>query len=320
MKRTTGLERILTIIMVMGLLVATSPLAANAATQVFVSIVPQQYFVEKIGGPLVDVDVLVMPGANPHMYEPTPRQMTKLSKAKAYFAIGVGLEETWLPRINAANQSMRIFHTQRGIEKIPMVAHGHQEEHEDEREAGHEDGHGHDGAEAEHGHHHDHGTLDPHIWLSPKLALTIARNTCAGLIRIDPENRKTYESNLAKFLIEIQKTDAAITKTLAAVPADKRTFMVFHPSWGYFANQYGLTQIPIEAEGNEPSPKHLAEIIEHGRELHIPVIFVQPQFSQKSAQVIAAELDARVIPLDPLAKDWKDNLLQAAEAFSKTLK
>lgn len=296
----------------------TLGLAGHAAAResVFVTIVPQKYFVEQIAGDLVDIHVLVMPGANPHMYEPSPAQMAALEKTKVYFAIGIALENAWLPRINGANPSLRIVHTQRGVTKIPMAAHGHGEEEHDE--------HGHEQHAAEHdtheGHDHAHGTLDPHIWLDPVRVRTIAKNICAGLIKADPQNKTAYEANLAVFMKQIDETHAAITETLSSLPAERRTFMVFHPSWGYFADRYGLTQLPIEAEGKEPSPKDMVKIIRHARENNISVIFVQPQFSERSADIIARELKAQVVPLDPLAEDWKANLLNAAKAFETRLR
>lgn len=292
---------------VLGLMVAwAGPALAGGKVRAFVSVLPQKYFVERIGGDLVDVGVLVLPGANPHMYEPTPRQMTALTKAQVYFAIGVNLEDVWLPKLVDANRDLLVVRTQEGVKKLPMAAHHHDDG--DEHEAGHE----------EHA-DHDHGILDPHIWLDPVRVKTIARNTCAGLVRVDPAHRAEYEANLAAFLKDLDNLNATIAKILAPVPADKRTFMVFHPAWGYFAKRYGLTQVPIEAGGSEPSARHLAEIIEHGRELGVSVVFVQPQFSQRSADVIASELKAKVEPLDPLAENWKDNLLYAAKAFEQAL-
>ena len=311
--------------------------AADAKSIVFVSIVPQKYFVKQIAGDLVNVEVLVSPGANPHMYEPTPSQMVALAQAKAYFTIGIKLEEVWLPRITDAAPSLRFVHTEHGIKKIPMAAHGEHdndkhEEHDDHEmhadEHEHEDHHGHE-AQKEHdehgahakGHHeeahdkHDHGTLDPHIWLDPVRVQTIARNTCQGLIEADPQNQNIYEANLKAFLADIDNTQHDIEKIISKVPSGDRSFLVFHPSWGYFANRYGLQQLSIEVEGREPSPKALAEIIKHARNEGSKVIFVQPQISHKTAKVIAGEIGAVVKVLDPLAADWKGNLMKAARAF-----
>jgi len=272
--------------------------AAFAKPIVFVSIVPQKYFVEQIAGELLDVQVLVSPGANPHMYEPSPAQMASLSKAKAYFAIGINLENTWLPRINGTLPSLRMVYTQRGVKKIPIIDHG-------------DHGDGHEG--------HDHGTLDPHIWLDPVRVKTIARNTCNGLIKADPANRASYETNLVKFLKELDKLNNDIIAIMAEVPSTQRAFLVFHPSWGYFAERYDLHQMPIESEGREPSPKELAGIIKEARTKDIKVIFVQPQISQRTARSIASQIDGRVEQLDPLSFNWRENLMNAAKAFKQNL-
>jgi len=280
------------------------PCLARATKTVFVSIPPQVYFVEKIAGDLVNTHVLVAPGASPHTYEPTPKQMIALSKAAAYFAIGVEFEKAWLPRIKSANKSLHIVQTHKEVGKIPMVAHGgHDDEDEEHNEKGHVE------------HDHAQGSLDPHIWLSTTNARLIAEFTCRGLIQIDSVNTSTYKANLITLLNEIDRLDKDIRQGFKQLPKHKRTFMVFHPSWGYFAKDFKLTQIPIEAEGNEPSPRALAEIIHHGRELGISTIFVQPQFSSKSAKVIAGELNANVVALDPLASDWEQNMRRAAMAI-----
>lgn len=277
------------------------PALAQAAKTVFVSIPPQIYFAQKIGGDLADVHIMVMPGASPHTYEPTPKQMVALSKAAAYFAIGVEFEKAWLPRLASSNPDMQLIETQKGIAKIPMAEHEEHEGEHHEHEAEHEE--------------HDHGILDPHIWLSTTNARLIAENTCQGFIRIDPDNAQTYKDNLIAVLKDIDLLDADIRKDFSLLSEDKRLFMVFHPSWGYFAKDYGLTQIAIESEGNEPSPRALAGIIREGRELGISTIFVQPQFSSRSAEVIANELKANVVPLDPLAGDWEQNMRRAAMAL-----
>jgi ABC-type metal ion transport system, periplasmic component/surface adhesin len=288
---------------------------ARAGMPVFVSILPQKFFVQKIAGDLADVSVLVMPGASPHTYEPSPRQMAELTGARAYFSIGVTFEDVWLSRIRAANPDMPVIPTDAGIVKIPMPAHGHAE-HDMEKPDGHEPN-GHEPEEHEEETHHDQGILDPHVWLSPDGARLVAENICKGLISLDPAHADTYRANTDALLREIDRVDAEAKHVLASLPEGQRSFMVFHPSWGYFARHYGLTQIPIESEGREPSPRGLAEVIEQARALGITVIFVQPQFSEKSASVIAAEIGARIAVLDPLAEDWTATMTRAAEAIGQ---
>jgi zinc transport system substrate-binding protein len=324
----------------------SAPLAgpARAAMPVFVSILPQKYFVKKIAGDLVDVSVLVMPGASPHTYEPSPRQMAELANARAYFAMGVNFEDIWLPRIRTANPSMPVIRTDAGIAKMPMAAHHHHDEHEgpmghNEHEPsmghpgeGHHDGpppeamghpeRHHDGdrpqaPEVMHADHHDQGILDPHVWLSPDGARIMTENIRRGLAEMDPGHAAAYNANAAALLAEIDRVDAEVRAALSSLPPEHRSFMVFHPSWGYFAACYGLHQIPIEIEGREPSPKGLSQVIDQGRALGITVIFVQPQLSKKSATVIAGEIGARVAELDPLAEDWAGTMLDAARAIGQ---
>ncbi|MCF8105472.1 MAG: zinc ABC transporter substrate-binding protein [Desulfohalobiaceae bacterium] len=274
---------------------------AMAKTLVFASVPPQQYFLQQLGGDLLEVRVMVRPGANPATYEPSPGQMVRLAKAKAYFAIGVPFEKTWLKRITAANPDLDVVHTDRGIRKRSMSTHKH---HQDQEQI--------DSPE-------DRGSPDPHTWLSPELVKTQAKNIVRGLVRLDPDHSAVYKDNLDGFLNELDKLHERIHSILEQLPEDRRTFMVFHPAWGYFAREFGLRQVPIEVEGKEPGPGELARIIRYGREEGISVIFVQPQFSDKSARVIAREMEAEVAALDPLAEDWRDNLLKAAKAFRQAL-
>lgn len=293
--------------------------AAQAAPAAFVTVAPQKFFVDKISGGLIPVSVMVQSGANPHAYEPKPKQMAELAKAKIYFTIGDTFDSTWLERIKGASPGITIVHTEDGVEKIAMG-----EAHEGEDHAHESEHHEHDAKEHKKGHaeehHHDHGGLDPHIWLDPALVKIQAKNIAHGLSKVDPENAATYAANLAKFNQELDALDAEIRTALAPLPAGKRTFLVFHPSWGYFAKTYGLTQAAIEVEGKEPSPKEMAAIIKLGKESKTQVVFVQPQFSEKSAAVIAKQIGANISRLDPLSPDWANNLRLAAKAIAEALK
>jgi len=295
----------------------SSPVQASANPLVFVSILPQRSFVERISGGLVDVSVMVMPGASPATYEPTPKQMTELAQAKAYFSIGVPFENTWLPRIAEINPAMEVIPTDRGISKRSMAAHEHRAGHIPVDGPGEYDGT--QGGREQQDQNGTEGIPDPHIWLAPDLVKKQAWNMYDGLIQMDPSNKTAYAANLDSFLKDIDRLDDEIRSIFASLPEGQRSFMVFHPAWGYFAEQYELHQVSIESEGKEPSPRQLAEIVRLGRELGVTVVFVQPQFSNRSARVIAKEMGARVIALDPLAYDWADNLIRAARAFEQAL-
>lgn len=277
---------------------------------VFVSILPQKYFVQQIGGDLVRVEVMVPPGADPHTYEPKPSQMVALAKTRIYFAVGVNFEQTWLQKFSATNPAMQIVHTDAGIEKIPMLAHSHDAEDEPTPAArGNHPALGPPPAE----HDHDHGAMDPHIWLSPPLVKIQAKHIRDALVQADPGNAATYQANFERFSSELDALDAELKAAFAG--KEGLEFIVFHPAWGYFAQAYGLQQTPIELEGKEPKPAQLKEIIKHAREHHIQVIFAQPQRSSRSAETIARAIGGKVVFADPLALDWAANLRRQAASL-----
>ena len=293
---------------------------------VFVSIIPQKYFVQQIGKDLVDVQVMVQPGASPATYEPKPRQMAGLSKAAIYFSIGVPFENSWLDKIGAANPKMKVVATDHGIKKLPMAGHhhhgehGHGQAHEMRHEGKHEHHEDTDRAKKDpgEGHHHAQKGLDPHIWLSPPLVKTQAHTIMTALQAADPAHRSVYEANYQHFAGTIDKLDTQLKQTFSK--RQGLQFMVFHPAWGYFAHAYGLSQVPVEIEGKNPKPEQLQHLIEHARKSKINVIFVQPQFSTKSAEQIARAINGQVVPADPLAEDWSANLLMVAEKFKAALR
>jgi zinc transport system substrate-binding protein len=273
----------------------------NGPVQVFVSILPQEYFIERVGGQRVKVQALVKPGASPATYEPSPRQMADLSQAAVFFRIGVPFEDAFLPTIEQTMSGLRIVDTRRGITLRAMKSRQPQES-----------GHGHD-----HGDHHSTGGRDPHIWLNPRLVKVQAQTMADALIEIDPMGRDEYTKNLENFSRDLDAVDASLTKALA--PVKGRTFLVFHPAWGYFADAYGLNQEPIELEGKEPSAKQLARIIDMAKAEDVRVIFVQPQFSQSAVKTIARAIHGLVVPIDPLARDYLKSLRNVAKTVGETL-
>ena len=279
-----------------------------------VSILPQEYFVEKIGGDRVEVNIMVEPGASPATYEPKPQQMKAVSEAEAYVSIGVPFEKAWMEKIKGANPQILVIDSAQGIERMEMVEHHH---HEEEK-AEHNHDHDHEDEKAA-GERHDHGeeNLDPHIWLSPQLVKVQAENIYQGLVKIDPENEAEYQANLEQFLTEIDQLNGQIKQNLAGI--ENRQFIVFHPAWGYFARDYDLEQVSIEVGGQEPSAAELGDIVKEAQEENIQVIFAQPEFSTKSAETIAQEIGGKVSLITPLAPDWSNNLLQVSQTFAEVL-
>jgi zinc transport system substrate-binding protein len=265
-----------------------------------VSIAPQKFFVEKIAGNLFDIMVMLPPGASPHTFEPKPSQMAALSKATLYLSIGVEFEKAWLDRIAESCPKMVIAATDSGIEKIAL------QDGENEEPSVH-------GRSAVTG-HHEHEGLDPHIWLAPSLVRQQAAAITRALCRIDPSHSALFEKNDSLFGAELSLLQDTIRQILAAGKPG-RSFLVFHPSWGYFAKEFGLKQVSIEVQGKEPTPRELAAILDMARSTNTTAIYTQPQFSQRTAQTIAAEIGARVVIADPLDSAWETNLVQCAKAL-----
>jgi len=254
-----------------------------ANINVAVSILPQKYILNQIAGNLVEPIVIVKPGNSPHTYEPKPSQMVALSKAKLYLAIGVEFEKIWLPKFKAQNSNLEIVHCDANITKIPI---------EYRKNTNH---------------------LDPHIWLDPQNVKEIAICTADTLSKIDNNNSKIYNKNLKEFLAKVDTLDSKVKEILSKAKVKK--FLIFHPSWGYFAKRYGLKQIAIETEGKEPSPKELITIMKLAKNSGVKAIFVQPEFSQKKAKLIANEINVNVIKISPL----KENLIDNIENFTKAI-
>lgn len=269
---------------------------AEDRINIAVSILPQKYFVEKIGGSYVSVVVIVPRGASPATYEPRPSQMIKLSKCSTWFAIGVPFERAHLKRMTSGIPSLRVVHTDENVKLYSMEKLDEEETH-------------HDGI-------HDHA-YDPHIWLSPSNVILQARTIALELSRVDKARQNVYMENYIRFVTELADLDRAILQELS--PCKGRAFLTFHPFWGYFARDYGLKQITIESEGKEPGPRELGEILKTVRSKQISTVFVEPQFSKNAAQTIAKTIGAEVAELDPLAEDWDYNLRKVASAIRKAL-
>ena len=307
---------------------------AENKVNVTVSILPQKYFVEKIAGDLVAVNVMVEPGAAPETYEPLPQQLAQLNNSSAYISIGVPFEEAWLEKIISANSDIVLVNSGEGIEKIELEGHHHHHEDEDEHdehdhdeekaekdEHDHDD-HDHDGEKAEkNDEDHDEDeleSLDPHIWLSPKLAKTQAENIYEALVEIDPSNESVYQENLDAFLTEIDEIDRQVEQMLASLST--REFIIHHPSWGYYAQDYDLEQISLELEGQEVSSAEFVELIQDAKSKQVKYVFAQPQFNNKTVETFAREIGAEVVILDPLAENWSQNILDTTNKLAQAMK
>ncbi len=294
MKRLT-LNILITAIFV--LVSYTSLFAESESLKVFVSILPQKYFAERLLGNNGTVEVLIGPGMSPHTYEPLPQQMSKLSRANIFFTVGIPFEQAIINRLKDICPNLTISFSDENIEKIRMIGHHH---HEESHEHHHEEAH-----------QHDMG-LDPHFWLDPIRASVMADNMAKVIIASKPELADSVKSNLEAIKSEMNKLDEELTQKL--LPFKGKTMLVFHPAFGYFATRYGMIQKAVEIEGKEPAPRQLAELIRGCRSEGIKIIFVQKQFPAATAETISRSIGGRVVAIDPLAEDYVNNLKAMAEA------
>ena len=262
---------------------------------VFVSIPPQQYFVERIAGHRVQTRVLIAQGQSPHSYTPTPRQIAQLSEADVYMTVGIPFEDSVVKKIRGQNRTLEITDMARGIERAASGEHGHE-------------GHGHEG---------QHGEMDAHVWLDPRNAIVMAQNAADTLAEMDPGNKAKYMENRDALIQDLQALHASLSEKLA--PFQGRRFYVYHPAFGYLARAYGLEQVAVETGGKEPTARALDRLIAQARRDNVRVIFVQPQFSQKSAQRVAREIGGSVTAADPLAGDYIANMRAMADAITSGL-
>lgn len=254
---------------------------------VTVSILPQKYFVEKIAGDLFDVQVLVPPGASPATYSLVPSQMKGLSHSLGWLRIGkIGFEQSWHQKIEDTNPNLQVFDTSADADWIASDDDNHDE------------------------HVHDQG-IDPHIWMAPNEVRKIARLTAQALTKLVPEKKDDFAKNLAEFEHEIDGLDHQMKQKFDRI--DNRKFLIFHPSLTYLAREYNLTQVAVEVEGKEPSPRYMSLLVDQARTDGIRVIFIQKEFDKENARQLADEIQGDVVQIDPLSENWEVQLQEIAD-------
>ncbi|NMC35389.1 MAG: zinc ABC transporter solute-binding protein [Veillonellaceae bacterium] len=249
---------------------------------VVTTIAPQRELIKSVGKDFVNITVLVPPGAEPHTFEPTPSQMRAVADADLYIMNGAGLE-FWMDRLLQVNKKMVVVDTSKGIDLV--------------WESG--------------------GEADPHIWLSLRNAVVQLDNIYQGLVQVDPDNKDFYLKNKEEYVQKLQSLDAELNQSFST--AHRKIFVVHHPAWTYFARDYNLEQVPLMENEKEPGPKYLGEVIDLARKNNITAIFVEPEFNPKAAEVIAKEMNARIIDLDPLAENYLENMRHAGKMIAESL-
>jgi zinc transport system substrate-binding protein len=286
------MQRFLILIILLSLFSCSSNKDKSSGSVVAVSIQPQKYLVSAIADTLLEVVVMVPPGASPATWEATPSQMKSLHDAQIYFQIGhIGFEKAWMDRIKDLNDEMKIVDLSVGLSLLNIdMKHGD----------------------------HSHTGIDPHTWMSPLHMESMARTIYHELSAIWPEHKDMFLSNYEKLRSEIKSVNGIMKKQLA--PYSGNSFLIFHPSLGYLAKDYGLQQYSLEYEGKEPSPAHMKEIIELARNNDIKVIFVQEEFDKRNAGVVANEIGGIVIQVNPLSEDWPKEMRSISNKLLKSFK
>jgi zinc transport system substrate-binding protein len=274
------MQRILILFILLGLISCNGERKVPSKPVVAVSILPQKYIITSIADTLLDVVVMVPPGASPATWEATPEQMKSLSYAQAYFRVGhIGFEKAWMDRISELNKQMEVIDLSEDLDLISI-----QYRHGD----------------------HSHTGTDPHTWMSADRMEQMARTSYINLVRLFPEYKKQFQINYEILISEIKSVGSIMSGQLSEYKGNN--FLIFHPSLGYLAKDFGLHQHSIEFEGKEPSPGHLREIIDLARKNEIKLIFVQEEFDQRNAVVIAKEIGGSILIINPLAEDWPSEM------------
>lgn len=257
-----------------------------------VTIEPQRYFIEAIAGDKFDVVCMVPKGSSPETYDPTPKQLVEMNKSHAYFRIGhIGFEQVWMDRLIENAPHTQVFDLSQGVDLIYEMGH-------------------------QHGDHYHEGGVEPHIWNSALNAKVIAENIFSALCTLDKEHEAYYMARYDSLVHRVEHTDNTIRTMLNDEKADS-AFIIYHPALSYFAREYNLQQISIEEDGKEPSPAHLKNLIELSKAKGVRVIFVQPEFDQRNAEIIARETGTTIVPINPLSYEWEEEMIHVAKSLTR---
>jgi zinc transport system substrate-binding protein len=282
--RNMFLFSLIVLLLVSGFNCNDDTVESNESIEVYVTIPPQAYIVEQIGGEHINIHVLVEPGQSPHTFELSPRQMMSLGNAKIYFGAGFPFEKILSKKIQASHPNLIIHNT--------MPEHDH-----DRPNSGH--------------------YIDPHVWLSPHMVKKIAEDISIALQDINHENATYYTDKLFSFNESVNMLHEQIGEMLA--PYKGSAFYVFHPAFGHFADTYGLRQVAVEVEGKSPSPRQIEQLINQAKAEGVQIVFTQPQFDKKSAETIADAIGGIVVSMDPLERDVLQNMQNMANMIEKAL-
>lgn len=295
------MEKIPSIIVVLIAMLTACGGNTDKERTISVSILPQRYFVERIAGDYVKVNVMIPPGANPAVSDLSTEQLKALHNSSVYFAVGyLPFELSNLYPFLETQKNMLLVKQSVGMDL-------------EQGTCNHDHGHGH-----QHDHGSREGNFDPHVWMSPRYAEMMARTILDVLAAKFPDQRATFEKNYRQLRVEIDSIDQAARRIISE--KENKTFLIYHPALTYFAKDYGMEQISIEDEGKEPNPSHLKAVIDTCRVKGIKIVFIQNQFDVANAKAVAKEIDGEVITIDPLSPDWKAEMCSLLGIIEQKMK
>ncbi|MCI0382648.1 MAG: zinc ABC transporter substrate-binding protein [Chlamydiae bacterium] len=274
------------------------PLDKPSRSVVLVTIAPYAFFVERIVGSTVDIQTLVPSGANMHTFEPSPKDVEKAYQAKIWLRIGDSIEKKLAAVLEEKNPSLKQIKLWKEVSLLSYADTNEllpcNENHVDHAEEG----------------------KDFHFWLSAKIMQKQVAFIAAMLIDLNPQHRALYTENLGKLLEEFKKVDEQISSRLSS--SKNKVILTSHPSFGYFCKDYQLTQISIECEGKEPSPKYITTLLSKAKEFKIKVVLKQPGFNNKGAEIFAEKLHLPIYSIDPYSKEYFHNLIYLTAIIEKS--
>jgi len=280
----TDMNKKILLISIMAILIVCAALAIffmheedvedDTRIVVGVTILPQADFVKNIMGDRASIIVMTPPGADPHTYEPSPDQLRSISNAKIYFKVGSGIDFEKTWMDKLEDLNPNMIIVD-GTKNIKIIDN------------------------------------DPHIWLSPLNAITMTENFYDEIVKIDPDNTSFYEQNKNKYVEKLSDLDKDLKDKFSRY--DNKAFLTYHPSFGYLAKEYDLVQISVESEGKEPTPQDIRRCVDLAKELNLSYVFLEPQFPKRYAEAIASEIGGEIVYIDPLPKNYIENMTKISD-------
>ena len=262
---------------------------------VYASVMPQADIMQRIGGELVEVGVLIGPGQDAHTYDPSPREIERLAAAELLFTTGLEYESRIVGTLERSARGVRIVDLAQGVELRQLESHYH---------------------DPSVPHSHDNEPGDPHIWLGPSEVRRQAQTIRDAFIAARPAWEKQFRQGHERFLAEVDEIERELEELLA--PMRGSTILVYHPAFGYFTDHFGITQLAVEAGGREPSPRRLEKTIELALEAGVEVVFTQPEYDDVASRAVARAIGARTVAISDLGDDWSQLMREIGQAISGT--